>query len=52
MKDKKKWCSQMISTKTREMLLAMAQRNRRSVPSELEIIVEEYYNMTFERTKK
>ncbi len=51
-KDKSKWVTQMISTKTRKMLEEMCLKTRRSVPTELEMIVEEYHNMMFERIKK
>jgi len=39
-KDKSKWLSQMISAKTRKMMEDICQKTRRSVPTELEIIVE------------
>lgn len=42
-RDKTKWVSQMISTKTRKMLEEICQKTRRSVPTELEIIVENVY---------
>ncbi len=42
-RDKTKWVSQMISTKTRKMLEEICQKTRRSVPTELEILVEEYH---------
>ena len=51
-RDKNKWVSQMISTKTRKMMEEMCKKTRRSVPTELEMIVEEYYNAMFERIKK
>tara|TARA_R100001086_G_scaffold239023_1_gene164145 strand:- start:324 stop:473 length:150 start_codon:yes stop_codon:yes gene_type:complete len=43
-RDKTKWVSQMISAKTRKMLEEICQKTRRSVPTELEIIVEEAHN--------
>ena len=39
-RDKTKWVSQMVSTKTRKMLEEICEKTRRSVPTELEIIVE------------
>jgi hypothetical protein len=42
-RDKTKWVSQMVSTKTRKMLEEICKTTRRSVPTELEIIVEENY---------
>ncbi len=45
-RDKTKWVSQMISTKTRKMLEEICQGTRRSVPTELEIIVEKEYQKT------
>jgi len=39
-RDKTKWVSQMVSTKTRKMLEEICKTTRRSVPTELEIIVE------------
>ena len=42
-RDKTKWVSQMISTKTRKMLEEICQKTRRSVPTELEILVEEHH---------
>ena len=42
-RDKTRWVSQMISTKTRKMLEEICQKTRRSVPTELEILVEEHY---------
>jgi len=51
-RDKTKWVSQMISTKTRKMMEEICQRSRRSVPTELEIIVQEYHDMMFQRVKK
>lgn len=42
-RDKNKWVSQMISTKTRKMLEEICKDTRRSVPTELEIIVEKEY---------
>jgi len=42
-RDKTKWVSQMISAKTRKMLEEICQDTRRSVPTELEIIVEKEY---------
>jgi hypothetical protein len=42
-RDKNKWVSQMISAKTRKMLEEICQDTRRSVPTELEIIVEKEY---------
>ena len=43
-RDKTNWVSQMISAKTRKMLEEICQKTRRSVPTELEIIVEEAHN--------
>jgi hypothetical protein len=42
-RDKTKWVSQMVSTKTRKMLEEICEKTRRSVPTELEIIVEKEY---------
>jgi hypothetical protein len=42
-RDKTKWVSQMVSTKTRKMLEEICEKTRRSVPTEIEIIVEKEY---------
>ena len=42
-RDKTKWVSQMVSTKTRKMLEEICEKTTRSVPTELEIIVEKEY---------
>lgn len=42
-RDKTKWVSQMVSAKTRKMLEEICEKTRRSVPTELEIIVEKEY---------
>ena len=44
-KDKSKWVSQMISAKTRKMLEEICKDTRRSVPTELEMIVEKEYQI-------
>jgi len=43
-KKDKLWVSQIISADTRKLLVEICKVTRRSVPTELEILVEEYYN--------
>jgi len=45
-RDKTKWVSQMISAKTRKMLEEIVKKTRRSVPTEIEILVEDYLEKT------
>ena len=42
-RDKTKWVSQMISAKTRKMLEDILKKTRRSVPTEIEVLVESHF---------
>ena len=42
----KVWVSQMISKDTRELLKEICELSRRTVPTELEIIVKEHHKKT------